>query len=331
MAWTTATYAGQWAYGENGVLKTALFELCRAVNERQDCINATKTIFKKADGTSGTDLALSDFTGMFTSGLSTNPFAHNCRAIMTAIKAMATSFCPTSGIATPYTVSSLETAVGLGTFLDEPRKANDPLFFQQCQDALDLLIHARTSGTFAILSVLVKERRAPTIVSTDREAVWDSAVGATPTNPAAASATPYYEYSMGVDGKYVTCSMMNEFEFVSIIMTGREGEITAAQYIGNFKGPALGYGSGGGSMTAYIGTASFSATVGVGDSITQTVTADETEITIGSITDLKVTCDLPATCPLDALSGPGESAHVEFNPVGWAVFFDIAAELTDQA
>lgn len=330
MAWTTPTYAGQWAYGANGVLKTALFELCRAVNERQDCLGLTKTSFANADGTPGTDLVLGDFTNMFTSGPGSQPFAINCQSIMAAIKALAPHFCPTSGIATPYTVGTLETAVGLGTFLDEPRKANDPLFFQQCQDALDLLIYARRTGSFLILSTLVKERRAQTIVSTDREAVWDNAVGATPTNPAAASATPYYEYSLGVDGKYVFCSMMNEFEFVSISMSGAEGVITAAQYTGATSCSSFTYDHGG-SMTAYIGSTSFAATVSPGDTVTQTLTADETEITMGAISTVKVTCDLPATCPLDALSLPGDRAGVHFNPIGWIVYFDIAAELTDQA
>lgn len=329
MAWTTATYAGQWAYGANGVLKTALFELCRAVNERQDCIGLTKTAFAKADGTSGTDLALSDFTNMFTSGPTSEPFAQNCRAIMAAIKAMRPYFCPASGIDTPYTLSELETAVGLGTFLDEPRKANDPLFFQQCQDALDLLIYAQISGTFSILGALVKERRANTVVDTDREVVWDSAAAATPTNPATSGIVVSYEYSLFAGGDYSACEIFNEFESASINLTGKEGVITAAQYRGQLRCP-----SGedyGGSMTAYIGSTSFSGTVAPGDTQNITQTADETEMTIGAITDVKVTCDIPATCPLDPLVSSGDEARVEFAPLGWVAYIDIAAELTDQA
>lgn len=329
MAWTTPTYAGQWAYGANGVLKTALFELCRAVNERQDCLGLTKTSFAKADGTPGTDLVLSDFTNMFTSGPSSQPFAINCRSIMAAIKALAPRFCPTSGIATPYTVGTLETAVGLGTFLDEPRKANDPLFFQQCQDALDLLIYAQASGSFSILSALVKERRANTVVDTDREVVWDSAAGATPTNPAFGSIQVFYEYALFAGGDYSNCVIANEFESASINLTNLEGVITAAQYRGQLKCP-LGADYGG-SMTAYIGSTSFSGTVGIGDTQNITQTADETEMTIGGITDVKVTCDIPASCPLDPLVSSGDSARVEFAPLGWVAYFDIAAELTDQA
>lgn len=328
MAWTTDTYAGEWAYGVNGVLKTGLHELCLAVNERQGCIGLTKTQFQKADGTPGTDLALSDFTNMFTTGSTLIPFSQNCRSVMAGIKAMRQYFAPTSGIATPYTLAGLEAAVGLGTFLDEPRKANDPLFFQQCHDALNLLIHAVRSGSFVTLSGTTMDRRQQTIpADTDREAVWDSAAGATPTHPAAV-AQMIYEYSMGVDDEYTNCNIYSNFESLSLNLTPYTGALTAAQYSGVTSSPSSTHG---GSMTAYIGSTPFTATVTAGGSVSQTLAADETELTLGTVSDVVLDCDIPATCPLEALSVPSNYARVQFVPVGWAVYFDIAAELTDQA
>jgi len=243
---------------------------------------------------------------------------------------MAPYFTVSSGISTAYTVSSLQTAVGLGTFLDYPERTSQALFFQQCKDALDLLIHATRGGTFNYALGLTGDFRQNTVVDTDREVVWDNTVADTPTHPAVATAKCIYEYSLFAGGDYSFCEIYNNYEHAAVNLSNYSGVLTGAQYAGQTRCDSFTSGYGG-SMTAYIGTTAFTATVAPGDTVNQTLTADETELTMGTNSPLVVTCDLPGTCPLDALVSPGDRARVEFDPVAWIVYFDIAAELTDQA
>ncbi len=147
MAWTIPTYAGQYAFGTSGALKVGMFELCRAINERETAMGVTLTTFYKADGTQDSDLLITDFVGMklFSSD---NKFRDNCERIMARIKEMVNNgwFTEGTGNTAVWTLANLESDVGLGAFMDRPRRLCDAPFYQQCKDALDRLIYLRATA-----------------------------------------------------------------------------------------------------------------------------------------------------------------------------------------
>lgn len=147
MAWTITTYAGQYAFGTSGALKVGMFELCRAINERETAMGVTQTSFYKADGTQDSDLLITDFVGMKLFS-NVNRFRDNCERIMARIKEMVNDgwFTEGTGRTDVWTLANLEADVGLGTFLDAPRRLCDALFYQQCQNALDRLIYLRATA-----------------------------------------------------------------------------------------------------------------------------------------------------------------------------------------
>jgi len=132
-----------------------MFELCRAVNEREQAINdsrlsATYTLtqFYKADGTLTTFPTMADLLGMRCSG--TNNYAYqNLVKIRNAIAGapgnfdgLAPHFVESSTGGVAYTRASL--AAALGTSLeDDPIRVNEARYWQAMQDALDLLIYLR--------------------------------------------------------------------------------------------------------------------------------------------------------------------------------------------
>jgi len=156
MGWSIPTYAGQYALGSPSKLRTGLFELCRAVNEREAALGFTDgdlnplgriTKFTKTNGTTAINVSMADILNLPCTGI--NSYAEtNMKLISGRIKSLCPAFTTISGGTTPYTVSSLETAIGAS--LDNPTRFNEARWWQACQDALDLLIHpwgymARTS------------------------------------------------------------------------------------------------------------------------------------------------------------------------------------------
>lgn len=117
-----------------------MFELCRAINEREACLGRALTTFFKADGTLTANPTMDDLFKLPCTGL--NSLAQrNMTKITNAISGMCRAFTTTSGGATEYTTASLSAAVGGGLY-DNPAKANEAAWWQKKQDALDLLIYA---------------------------------------------------------------------------------------------------------------------------------------------------------------------------------------------
>lgn len=139
MAWTYSTYAGTYAIGENGSIKYGMFELSRAINERQGYVGITKTQWYKADGTQAADIAITDLVGL---QIASANYKTNIDRIYTAIRAMASSFKVSGTSLTAYSTGTLETAIGATL---TPTLSNVNIFqaalFQVAQDALDLLLY----------------------------------------------------------------------------------------------------------------------------------------------------------------------------------------------
>jgi hypothetical protein len=139
MAWTNPTYTNTYAIGTSGSIKYGMFELGRAINERQGHVGITKTQWYKADGTQAADIAITDLVGMQING---THFKTNLSRIYTAIQSMAGYFTVSPSSLTEYTAGTLATAVGASL---SPTLSNVSAFqaslFQVAQDALDLLIY----------------------------------------------------------------------------------------------------------------------------------------------------------------------------------------------
>lgn len=143
--WSVTNYEGQYAFGTSGVLTNAMFELCRAVNERQLAIDVPLTEFKDKDGNLGTFLSLEAIVGMFTTG-EDNYFRYNCTQIMGWIRSAVSAgwfMEEPSASSSQWTSASMMADIGLGTsWLDAlsqtyPDNVCDYVFYQRCQEALD--------------------------------------------------------------------------------------------------------------------------------------------------------------------------------------------------
>lgn len=147
--WSVTNYEGQYAFGTSGVLTNAMFELCRAVNERQHALDVVVTQFKDKDGNLGSDLELEDFVGMFVTG-ENNHFRYNCTQIMNWIRvAVAAGWFmeEPSASSTQWTPTSMMADIGLGTsWLSGfsayyPSNVCDYVFYQRCQEALNRMTY----------------------------------------------------------------------------------------------------------------------------------------------------------------------------------------------
>lgn len=141
--WTVPTFSGTAMGGSPSAARVAMFELCRAVNERQTALDITKSQFYKADGTLGSDLTVDDFIDMHSSGPDTYA-KRNLKTIRDAIISMVDNgyFSVSSGSPTELTKTALESAIG--TDIDaNPIRPQEARYWQAMKDALDILIHAR--------------------------------------------------------------------------------------------------------------------------------------------------------------------------------------------
>ena len=147
MAWSHETYDGLYALGPDGVLKTALFELFRAVNERQEALSLTKTQWYKGSGGQAADLSLSDLTGLFLG----NEHRINLQRLYSAIRTLTPFFNVTSDALTMWTVESLETAIGAS--LTPPiigQRVMDKSLLEVAQAALDRLTLITIQATLGV-------------------------------------------------------------------------------------------------------------------------------------------------------------------------------------
>lgn len=129
-----------------------MFELCTAVDERWLALGSTARLWLKTDGTESSGITLEDINRMDI--LSHTTFARslvyqNLTRIQDAIVLMCNSdtWLKTPGVADPWTLESMEAAIG--TSLQEaPTRANEARFWQAQHDALNLLIYARVAKSY---------------------------------------------------------------------------------------------------------------------------------------------------------------------------------------
>ena len=141
MSWTIDTFAGTQATGDPSGWRTALFELCRGVNEREDAVLETKTQFRDATGSLKSDIGMLDLLG-----LTFSQCEENLLIIQDSIIVMIETgkFAEESNSATAWTVASLEADLSIDLQLG-PIRPQEARFWQAQKDALDAMTHTIAS------------------------------------------------------------------------------------------------------------------------------------------------------------------------------------------
>jgi len=301
--------------------KVWLHALCLALNEREGCLGMTKTEFLKADLSEASDLAISDFTGMWIGGPDDGALT-NLGRCMTGLKAMLTvtavntintysQFVNASGSGgSSYTLSALQTAVGLGAFPDAPDSWTDLNFWKQLQEAFDLLIYCRKQLPIARGNVNQRTGSGVNLAAT-----WADAYADTPSTVGGGS---FLSNHLGFVSSDVFATFREGPTTVGVDSTALAGTLTDSYLYCQM------------ACDAYGGTFPAGWTIG-GIHITSTTNADvaTTDITLGSNDSIAFDCDssAPSSEPL-----PNPGFYSAGGTVLWAtLYFDIAAELTDQA
>lgn len=141
MAWSISTYAGLRATGQPSNYRIAMFELCRAINEREEALGVSggATNFYKADGTQGKFVSMAELEYLPCTGV--NSLAElNMSRIQTAITAALGAYTEGSGDTAVWTNASMSADVGWN-LSTPPVRVNQAAWWQAMQDALDRMIY----------------------------------------------------------------------------------------------------------------------------------------------------------------------------------------------
>lgn len=320
MAWPTPTL-NEMLLTENSNGRRWLHALCRALNQREACLGLTKTEFMLADGSESADPSFDDFLGLWVGGENDGAIT-NLGRCMTGLKAMLTAtdvdligthsqFFDESGSGgSGYTLSSLQTAVGLGSFPDAPTLWTDLNFWKQLQGAFDLLIYCRKQ--LPITRGNVSERIG---AGSGIAAAWAAAYADTPSTVGGGSLLNPH---MGFIADASLATFREGPTTIAVNSTGLSGTLTEAFLYCQLNVNAHGSGFPDGWTIE---------SVHVTSTINNALIATP-DIVLGENTVLDFDCDndAPATSPV--LSPPFQAQGT----VRWAdVYFDIAGELEDQA
>lgn len=336
MAWTYPTYTNTYAIGTSGSIKYGMFELGRAINERQGYLGITKTQWYKADGTQAADIAITDLVGM---QIASTYYKNNIDRIYTAIRAMASSFKVSGTSLTAYTTGTLETAIGATL---TPTLSNVNIFqaalFQVAQDALDLLLYI--AKTESVSTGATSDSVNSEFSGSYRSGIADAPSGELDTPQEAWDALGAYTYTQGqykgsgvsihryedlfygveYDATRVIGSQNVEVDFSSYGFTGNAESTWYTVSWSNEFDSSCDWSFGGASGTAL-------ATDGDSDTYIGTDIPLDSLVTISLSTDY----DASATVPAGTYSSPTDSLVLTITPVQCVCVIDISPYLTDQA
>lgn len=195
MAWTHPTAEG-YMFGSPSKLRVMLFEICRAIYQRDVIANQfsntpTTTFFLKADGTPTLTPSMADLYHMPLWGQgSENIMRQNMSTIQTWVKTWSNStrYYKTGAFdATLWTLSDLQTEIGYTFPTSYPEKLTDAAWWQAVIDSLDLL-KVMAVQPFSLVSNLnpyVTSRTwnfqaTPTPYPSHEDDAWDDMVAETP-------------------------------------------------------------------------------------------------------------------------------------------------------
>lgn len=243
MAWTITTYSGyQMTSGTPNGWRVAMFEICRAVNERQGALNITKTQFQLPDGSFSADVASDDFIGLFVSPLG-GPWKANLERARDAIIEMLNGeyFLTTDGGSTTLTKAAVETAISADLDADQARP-NEAAYLQALQDALDLMLYCRRTFGLSASSPTVDNRVSDTIPPfqfTSAQDAWTNAYNQTPSSTSVTSTNAglrWFQTNLYTDptgplplDNYYTASMWDNMQGYSVTLD-LDGTLTKFTY-----------------------------------------------------------------------------------------------------
>ena len=316
MAWTVGTYESAYMGGTPSNVRSAMFELCRAVNQRQAAFGITKTQFRDATGALASDIIIDDFERMFATG--DNVF-ENLTKIRDAIITMlaGSNFTTTSAGTTVLTKAAVETAIGTDIDAD-PLLPNEARYWQAMQDALDLMIYGRISiASTSSWTGASSVRTGFSAVS--KQAAWTAAIADT---PAASTNSEASWTNVGTPGNYNASIYDTAYERFALSSYG--GSIVAGSFVVNIlNGSDVNFDWLTGTVTGTL-----AQNVGGGGS-TDTSSYYWTEpYSTGGNLDIPVaiTTSVPSTNPFITFSSSNSVR------IGSAIFYtDLASILTDQA
>lgn len=312
MTWTVPIYAGTQATGDPSNWRIAMFELCRAVNERQALRFQTKTQWRMASGSTTANISMAQLDG-----LNMPQVEENLIAIQDAIVSMVDDgikyFTEESGVADYWTSSALETAIGTD-LSSAPTRPNEARFWQAQQDALDLIIHGTYNATGSTYS-----GTAYAGAGTDLQDAWDNKY--TTSGAYTANGQVYWSAPTALGSGILesnTVVLANAVSHASII-TG--GTLTGNDYILNTLNE--------GDIDMDVSVGSASHTVEVGDNESNIYIPASSNDLNTSYTQTLTIDNTPSTVPFSAPIGAGKRALTTLT--GARLYIDLTDHLTDQA
>jgi hypothetical protein len=332
MSWAIETYSGQKMTGPSGGYRTAMFELCRAVNEREAALARDKTVFFNNAGAPKADVSFAEMLGLKMSGAD-EPYVGNLEQIQTGIRALLNGglFTESSGYSDAWTIASMETAIG-GSLSDPPRIPNDTAFLQAQKDALDRMIYARTTDN-ALTAFGTGYAYIPESGVTDYtslSSVWSHTINRARTTPALIPGGSYYGItSKNSGGFYSPAYWQEKWEDIRTDTSAYSGVLTAVRLNHEWRQNATGALS---SPIAFsTGSTFHNSPSFTGTSLDESIAGSTGDFTFPGLSHLDFVGAPTSPCPLDPDSFPVSTpVFYEGKLVSVTSYFNIAAELTDQ-
>lgn len=337
MGWTVNTYSGTHAAGDPSNWRTAMFELCRAVNQRESYAGLTKTTFYNAVGGLAADRVIGDFEDMRWTVASGYPFLNLTRIQAAILALIATGYFVTiDGGETAYTKSSVEAAVG--TDLDSnPIRPQEARFWQAQKDALDLLIYMkRLRGNVGNDWTNSNDATKYTRISglqVDEPTAWSvmlAASSSTTTGAAAGGGT-----STGVDILWQTVEAAGSFtstahyKWEGVTLKASAALDGLASYYSQAKWAVVGVDNTNGTLSSYGVSIDGAAAETVGLSGTTLIPVSTSDIPLtGERNDISFeVASLPGTNPF---SGSPDVGLTDIKLQSAFCYFDLSSGLSDQ-
>lgn len=333
MGWSITDYSGLKANGPDSNWRLGMFELCRAVNERQF---GSKTEFFKGDGSHGANVTYGDLFGL---NSSESQCGANLSLIQSTIVSMCTGFTQTSGGDDFWTKALLEAAIG-ESLSESATGPLDSRYWNAQRLALDKLLYIQAvedatfvSGTGSRSRILFED--PPWFPNTGDEAWGDLSyytgsrttpgVAMSMSGPGSAFNT-YYASASSSSVAYIplieeiSSSIIKIKYYVSIAnqtQIDTEGPYEPGYHVGSASG-IISYAAGPTYRTVEIETAS-------------------NDLSPDGLVSISIDGGIPATNPMPHLTGTG-GAHAYNSPSfltatldSAKVYYDLTSILTDQA
>lgn len=327
MAWSIPTYAGVRATGQPSNYRIAMFELCRAINEREAAIGIPLSTFAIASGSPVSNPTMAQLENLraFTSGKA------NLNTIRTKIISMLGYFTVSNEYSSVWTTGSMSTAIGYDLTI-APVKVNQAAYWQAMQDALDRMTYIY--GTWKITA------DSYTATHSDIQSTVASAYSDRATNSGLPSSMPpVYSFAAGAQvtgpSNWIATILSSATWTVGDANEFKPGDTYASFTInptGTMSDAVLEYTTQGEKISGTIDCVMDGEAQTIGSGVV-TYTKSTSVWTLETPRTITATATIPSSNPFVE-----ESSEFDFDkrrgitsPSKMHTYIDISAELTDQA